>query len=685
MSCAAGPDIKEDGLVLALDAANTKSILSAVEVLVVAGGGGGGGSTAGGGGGGGVLYSSAVSITPGSAITATVGDGGAGTVRSDQGAPTNTSGGNSVFGALTAIGGGRGYSGSDTYTPRTSAVGGSGGGGGYYGGGLDPKGSGTSSAGTAGQGFAGGDGAAIGEWGGGGGGGAGGAGGAQVSDNTLRTGGPGLGFNISGTFQYYGGGGGGGAFTSGFSLGGIGGGGNGGDGIAYVPTAGATNTGGGGGGGGYYQYGPGGGAGGSGIIIVRYPGSQRATGGTITSVGGHTIHTFTTSGTFTPNFGDLSGNGNNGTLTNGPTYSSANGGSLVFDGVDDYVDCVLNSGLTGTGSWTMSAWFKINGAPSAGLYQNAIVDTDATGGSANMICTDWSGYHGGSRNQLLYASRPSTGGSYTNLLGPVLTQGIWYNATVVRNGTTDTKLYTNGSLSATYTGNIPTATQPLVRIGRWTDAANYANCNISQVQIHNRALTAQEVQQNYNALKGRFTPEYETLTYTASGNLTVTGNGTNTVNIFKTSGGNAWDNQAYSLVSFTAPCTIEFNKQAVSGDNGASYAMIGWNADPLTNASYDTIDYASYPFRTDSYVVYHNGSLVHNSGSWSTSSKFYIVYGTDGVMRHYNGSTLLYSVNYGTGNTVYVDSSFYSPNATFGGFSNIKVIRSAWNGTDYVR
>ena len=200
---------------------------------------------------------------------------------------------------------------------------------------------------------------------------------------------------------------------------------------------------------------------------------------------------------------DLSGT-SNATLTNGPTYSSANGGSIVFDGVDDYVDCVLNSGLTGTGSWTMSAWFKINGAPSAGLYQNAIVDTDATGSSANMICTDWSGYHGGSQNQLLYTSRPSTGGSYTNLLGPVLTQGIWYNATVVRNGTTDTKLYTNGSLSATYTGNIPTATQPLVRIGKWTDGTNYANCNISQVQIYNRALSAAEVSQNYNALRRRF-------------------------------------------------------------------------------------------------------------------------------------------------------------------------------------
>ena len=176
---------------------------------------------------------------------------------------------------------------------------------------------------------------------------------------------------------------------------------------------------------------------------------------------------------------------------------------------------------------------------------------------------------------------------------------------------------------------------------------------------------------------------YELLTYTTTGNLTVTGNGSNSVNIFKTSGGNGWDNQAYSLVPFTAPCTIEFNKQAASGDNGTSYAMIGWNADPLTNASYTTLDYASYPYRTDTYVVYHNGSGIVPGTSWSAANKFYIVYGTDGVMRHYNGSKLLYSVNYGVGNTVYVDSSFYSPNATFGGFSNIRVTKFAWNGENY--
>jgi hypothetical protein len=176
---------------------------------------------------------------------------------------------------------------------------------------------------------------------------------------------------------------------------------------------------------------------------------------------------------------------------------------------------------------------------------------------------------------------------------------------------------------------------------------------------------------------------YELLTYTTTGNLTVTGNGTNTVDIFKTSGGNGWDNQAYSTTAFTAPCTIEFNKQAASDDNGVSYAMIGWNADPATDASYSSIDYASFPYKSDIYSVYHNASEVHFSGTWNTSNKFYIVYGTDGFIRHYNGSKLLYSVNYGVGNTVYVDSSFYSVNSTFGGFSNIRVTKFTWNGVTY--
>jgi hypothetical protein len=170
--------------------------------------------------------------------------------------------------------------------------------------------------------------------------------------------------------------------------------------------------------------------------------------------------------------------------------------------------------------------------------------------------------------------------------------------------------------------------------------------------------------------------------FAADASLTVTANSPMT-NIFKTSGSAAWDTQAYCGTPFTAPCTIEFNKQAASTDNGVSYAMIGWNADPTTDPSYSSIDWAAYPYATSTYVVYHNGTQVLASGVWDPAKKFYLVYNTDGYIRHWNGSTLLFSVNKGTGGTVYVDSSFYSVNSTYGGFSNLRVITRSWNGTSY--
>lgn len=177
---------------------------------------------------------------------------------------------------------------------------------------------------------------------------------------------------------------------------------------------------------------------------------------------------------------------------------------------------------------------------------------------------------------------------------------------------------------------------------------------------------------------------YENLTFILSGNLTASRNGTSSVSIFKTSGSQAWDNHAYVNTAYTAPCTIEFNKWGANNDNGRSYAMMGWNTDPTTDANYTSLDYASYPYQMTNYQVYNNGSLIQNGGTWSRLNKFYVVYGTDGFIRHYNGSTQLYSVNWGNATTnFFVDSSFYSPFGVFGGFSNVRVIRRAWNGTSY--
>lgn len=180
--------------------------------------------------------------------------------------------------------------------------------------------------------------------------------------------------------------------------------------------------------------------------------------------------------------------------------------------------------------------------------------------------------------------------------------------------------------------------------------------------------------------------EYEELTFTGIGsNLIVTNNGSDSVNIFKVSGSNAWDNQAYVATPFVAPVTVEFNKEAEASDNSSSYAMISWNADPTTDANYTSLDWASYPYQTSAYRVYHNGSSITPPvAAWSTSEKWRLVYATDGYIYHYNGSTLMYSVNKGTGGVVYLDTSFYSQSPVFAGFSNIRVIKKAWNGTVYV-
>jgi hypothetical protein len=273
----------------------------AVDYLVVAGGGGGGGGEAtngfgggGAGGGAGGYISATANITPGQLYSIIIGGGGAGgTSVGNVPSPSSSSGspgsGSSLSGlgiSATAIAGGFG-------AQDENSAGGNGGSGGGAGGdsGGQPAGSGTSGQGNAGA-------QTQASRSGGGGGGAG-------SIATTRTGGNGSTWLNGTTYAGGGGGGAGGASTS-TAPGGTGGGGTGaattGNSAANAGdggnTPGGANTGGGGGGDAASRN-AGGKAGGSGIVIIRYAGSQRALGGTISSAGGFTFHTFTSSGTYT--------------------------------------------------------------------------------------------------------------------------------------------------------------------------------------------------------------------------------------------------------------------------------------------------------------------------------------------------------------------------------------------------
>jgi len=355
------------------------------EYLVVGGGGGGGGYYSGGGGGaGGVLKYVAGELGNNTGADAlqlnaqpypvTVGGGGSGGL-SFAGASDGTrgtSGQNSIFAGLTAIGGGGGGSNNlngDIFLPGLN--GGSGGGGGG-------RASNAGGAGTANQGNAGGTARTDtvgGTGGGGGGGGAGGAGQSIDAENRGGAGGLGVASAISGTNTFYAGGGGGGTVAGATpGLGGSGVGGNGGAGSNSPGGNGAASTGSGGGGGGNFSSdGSGGGVGGSGIVIVRYAGSPAGTGGdSITEGGGYTRHTFTTVGsaaslalTFDPATrlgAELTG-----------TISGS--GSLTFNGPGRLALAVANSFEGGT---TVSAGTLIAGN-SAALGSGAVsVATGAT-------------------------------------------------------------------------------------------------------------------------------------------------------------------------------------------------------------------------------------------------------------------------------------------------------------------
>ncbi|MDD2391794.1 MAG: type II secretion system protein [Bacilli bacterium] len=242
--------------------------LSIVEVLIVAGGGSGGtsrgGSGGGGGGGaGGVIYNTNYQLSS-SLVDLKVGAGGLSRTKFYE---YGMNGEDSYFDLLTALGGGGGG-----MSGGPGLVGGSGGGAGYNG---YKYRAGTE--GTPNQGYKGGD--VLYNNNGAGGGGAGGNGGnttdtAGVAGGVAGAGGLGLTFSVSGENITYatGGGGGGNGQTCG--------------------KPGLNNTG-NGGNGVYAAYCASSGSGGSGIIIVRYPGIQKANGGTITSIDGYTIHTYT--------------------------------------------------------------------------------------------------------------------------------------------------------------------------------------------------------------------------------------------------------------------------------------------------------------------------------------------------------------------------------------------------------
>jgi len=176
---------------------------------------------------------------------------------------------------------------------------------------------------------------------------------------------------------------------------------------------------------------------------------------------------------------DISRGGNNGTLTNGPTYSSANGGSIVFDGTNDYV----TGSLPNLSEYTLCTMVKIISYTVGGGILGGINPADP-----------YIQLGGGNTWQFNYAFIASN--------PPVLSQ--WTYVVGTQTSTSTQSLYLNGNLivnASPYTSNLGSG---YVIGRRELSGPVYINCHVGTTKIYNRALSATEVLQNYNATKTRF-------------------------------------------------------------------------------------------------------------------------------------------------------------------------------------
>lgn len=190
---------------------------------------------------------------------------------------------------------------------------------------------------------------------------------------------------------------------------------------------------------------------------------------------------------------DLSNNNNNGTLLNAPTYSNSNIGNLTFTAANSQYGTIPP--IASLTTFTAEVWTNFTTLPTSGTLPTMFTDI-YTGTVVNFSIG-------------VVQSPPFiTGGFYSGgwhtPAGFTPVTNTWYQFAVTYDGAT-VILYVNGiAFSALSYAGTPASSGAGMRIARRWDTADYINGSIPVVKLYNQALTAVQIAQNFNALRGRY-------------------------------------------------------------------------------------------------------------------------------------------------------------------------------------
>jgi hypothetical protein len=190
------------------------------------------------------------------------------------------------------------------------------------------------------------------------------------------------------------------------------------------------------------------------------------------------------------NWNDLSGNGRNGTLTNGPTYSSADGGSIVFDGTNDFIQCA--GSLTVTAA-TFVSWIRRNG--NQNQYGGILFSRGTSVTGMNFQVANQLGYH--------WNNNVNTYGWQSGLTIPDLT---WCMVAVSVTSTAAIAYLCQSSGITTATNTVSHGSSLLndIKLAQDDAGSRFFTGNIAISQLYNTALSAGQILQNFAADRARF-------------------------------------------------------------------------------------------------------------------------------------------------------------------------------------
>jgi hypothetical protein len=235
-------------------------------------------------------------------------------------------------------------------------------------------------------------------------------------------------------------------------------------------------------------------------MAVQYAFGQIVTNGLVLSLDAADRNSYVSGST---TWNDMSGNNNSGSLVNGPTFSSANGGSIVFDGTNQYANLGNPNSLNISGSITIESW---------------VYPTDITTGVVKGIAGRWESNAKSYKIAILNSTSKfyidiSNAGTEDIYLQSTqnATINTWYHVvgTYISGASPSLNIYVNAQLSnGVLIGTIPQSLfsgASLFLVGTDTiSGGNFFTGRIAETKIYNRALSATEIAQNYNAQKSRF-------------------------------------------------------------------------------------------------------------------------------------------------------------------------------------